>query len=401
MGPRSCHRLQLLIILILFHVGQHMHDKNIEQKRRKKLTRFLPLLILLVLILVVLALGARIKNEKGMLLEEKRNALIQERPPVNVVVQEMVPGLLRDRLNLPGIVEPWESLNISAEVRGMVEEVLVEEGDHVNPGDLIARLDTGDYENTRNSIKAAYNLALTNLQRLSGLHEQEIIAKAEFDSIKAEAESLEADLAIAEQQLKRCYIRSAIAGIVNELPAKKGLYLAVADPVATVLDIDRVKVNVGIPETDVDAVRKIDRFEVIIEALQNKKISGSKYFLAVAPDSHAQVYRLELEVENSSGGILPGMFARVEIIKQEFPEALAIPLYAVISRDNKHFVFLEEDNVAKLQEVRLGILDGWQIMITEGLAPGQRVIVVGQRSVDADQKVNVVRKVTNPAEIAR
>lgn len=378
-----------------------MQDKDIQQKRPRKLSRFLPLLVLLILIVLALGLGSRVNNEKSRLLEEKSNAVVQERPPVNVVVQEMAPALLRDRLNLPGMVEPWESLNILAEVRGMVEEVLVEEGDHVKQGDLIARLDTSDYENTINSTRASYNLALTNLKRFSGLHEQEIIAQAEYDSIKAEAASLEADLAIAEMQLKRCYIRSSISGIVNVLPAQNGLYLAVGDPVATVLDIDRVKVIVGIPETDVDAVRKIDRFEVMIEALHEKKISGSKNFLAVAPESQAQVYRLELEVGNKSGEILPGMFARVEIIKNEFPEALTIPLYAVISRDNKHFVFLEEGNVAKLQEVSLGILDGWQIQITEGLAPGQRVIVVGQRSVDADQKLNVVKKVTHPAEITR
>jgi membrane fusion protein (multidrug efflux system) len=378
-----------------------MQDKKMQQQRHKKMSRFLPLFILLIFILFALVLGARVKNEKSRLMEEKSNAMVQERPPVNVVVQEMVPTLLRDRLNLPGMVEPWESLNILAEVRGSVEEVLVEEGDHVNEGDLIVRLDTSDYENTKNSIRASYNLALTNLKRLSGLHDQEIIARAEYDSIKAEVESLEADLAIAELQLQRCYIRSSISGIVNELPAKKGLYLAVGDPVATVLDIDRLKIIVGIPETDVDAVRKIDRFEVIIEALQNKKISGAKHFLAVAPESQAQVYRLELEVSNKSGEILPGMFARVEIIKEEFPEALAIPLYAVISRDNKHFVFLEEDNVAKLQEIKLGILDGWHIQITGGLAPGQRVIVVGQRSVDTEQRLNVVKKVTNPAEISR
>ena len=378
-----------------------MQDKDIQQKRPRKLSRFLPLLVLLILIVLALGLGSRVNNEKSRLLEEKSNAVVQERPPVNVVVQEMAPALLRDRLNLPGMVEPWESLNILAEVRGMVEEVLVEEGDHVKQGDLIARLDTSDYENTINSTRASYNLALTNLKRLSGLHEQEIIAQAEYDSIKAEVASLEAHLAIAEMQLKRCYIRSSISGIVNVLPAQNGLYLAVGDPVATVLDIDRVKVIVGIPETDVDAVRKIDRFEVIIEALNKKKISGSKNFLAVAPESQAQVYRLELELGNKSGEILPGMFARVEIIKNEFPEALIIPLYAVISRDNKHYVFLEEGNVAKLQEVSLGILDGWQIQITEGLAPGQRVIVVGQRSVDADQKLNVVKKVTHPAEITR
>ncbi|KPK24265.1 MAG: hypothetical protein AMJ61_14005 [Desulfobacterales bacterium SG8_35_2] len=378
-----------------------MQEKKLKPKEPRSLNRFLPLLILLVLLLIAVALGARVKSEKNRLLEEKSNAVSQERPPVNVVVQELVPAMLRDRLNLPGMIEPWEDLNILAEVRGMVEEVLVKEGDHVNQGDLIVKLDTRDYENTRNSIKAAYNLALTNLKRLSGLHEQEIIAQSQYDTIKTEVESLGADLAIAELQLKRCYIRSSISGFVNVLSAKKGLYLAVADPVATVLDIDRVKVSVGIPETDVDAVRRIDRFEVIIEALQNKKVIGAKYFLAVAPESQAQVYRLELEVANESADILPGMFARVEIIKQEFPEALAIPLYAVISRDNKHYVYLEEDSVAKIREVRLGILDGWQIQVTEGLSPGERVIVVGQRSVDTDQGLNVVKKVTNPSEITR
>ena len=378
-----------------------MQEKNIQQKGKKTLSRFLPLLVLLVLILIAVGLGAKVKNEQSRLLEEKSNAVIQERPPVNVVEQELVPGIMRDRMNLPGMVEPWENLGILAEVRGLVEEVLVEEGSHVKQGDLIARLDTGDYENRRNSIKAAYNLALTNLKRLSGLHEQEIIAQSRYDSVKAEMESLEADLATAELQLKRCFIKSSIAGIVNELPAKKGLYLAVGDPVATVLDIERLKVIVGIPESDVDAVRRIDRFEITIEALGNKEITGTKYFLAIAPESLAQVYRLELEVENKLEEILPGMFARVEIIKQEFPDALAIPLYAVISRDNKHYVYVEENNVAKLQEVKLGILDGWQIQITEGLKPGGKVIVVGQRSVDEGQGLNVVKKVTNPAEITK
>jgi membrane fusion protein (multidrug efflux system) len=378
-----------------------MQDQDTQQNSAKKLTRFLPLIILLVLILFAISLGAMVKSEKNRLLEEKSSAVVQERPAINVIVQNMVPSQLRDRLNLPGMVEPWESLDILAEVRGMVKEVPVEEGDRVKEGDRIARLDTSDYKNTINSIKAAYNLALTNLNRLSSLHEQEIIAQSEYDSIKAEVQKLEADLAIAELQLERCYIKSSISGIVNKLPAKKGLYLAVGDPVATVLDIDRVKVIVGIPETDVDAVRKIDSFELIIEALNTKKINATKYFLAVAPESQAQVYRLELEVPNKSGEILPGMFARVEIIKEEFPDALAIPLYSVIARDDIHYIYLEEESVARLQEVKLGILDGWQIQVTEGLAPGQHVIVVGHRSVDDGQKLNVVKTVESPAEITR
>ncbi len=378
-----------------------MHKIKFLENESGSIKRFLPLLVLLLLIIIIVGLGGIIKGEKRRLLEEKSNAVIQERPPVNVVEQELIPGMLRDRLNLPGIFEPWESLGILAEVRGSIEEVLVKEGQHVKQGDLIARTDTIDYENKINSIKASYDLALINLKRLSGLLKKEIISQSEIDKIKAEVQSLEADLAIAKVQLERCFIRSSISGIVNKLPAKKGIYLAVGDPVATVLDIERLKVNVGIPEADVHAVRKIDRFEVSIEALGNKVVTGMKNFLAVAPESQAQLYRLELEVENESEEILPGMFARVEIVKEEFPAAIAIPLYAVISRDNKHYVYLEENGVAKLQEVKLGILDGWQIQITEGLTPGQKVVVVGQRSVDEGQKLKVVKTVSDPAEIAQ
>ena len=378
-----------------------MPVKKFLENESGSIKRFLPLLVLLFLIIIIIGLGGIIKGEKSRLLEEKSNAVIQDRPPVNVVEQELIPGMLRDRLNLPGILEPWESLGILAEVRGSIVEVLVDEGQHVKQGELIARTDTIDYENTINSIKASYDLALINLKRLSGLHKQEIISQSEIDKIKAEVQSLEADLAIAKVQLERCFIRSSISGIVNELPAKKGLYLAVGDPVATVLDIERLKVTVGIPESDVDAVRKLDSFEVSIEALGNKVVTGMKNFLAVAPESQAQLYRLELEVENESEEILPGMFARVEIVKEEFPAAIAIPLYSVISRDNKHYVYLEENGVAKLQEVKLGILDGWQIQIIEGLSPGQKVVVVGQRSVDEGQKLKVVKTVTDPAEITK
>jgi membrane fusion protein (multidrug efflux system) len=372
-----------------------------DKQQGRSLKKFLPLLTLLVLVVITIGLGAKVKDEKARLLEEKSNAVKQKRPPVNIVEQEMVPGLIRDRLNLPGTVEPWESLGLLAEVRGVIEEVLVEEGDHVKEGDLIARIDTSDYENYINSIKAEYNLATINLKRLTGLREQEIISESQIDTIKAEVQSLKADLAIAEVQLERCFIRSSISGVVNVLPAKKGLYLGVGDPVATILDIGKLKVAVGIPEADVDAVRKIDSFEINIEALDNRKIIGRKYFLAVAPESQAQVYRLELEVDNSSEEILPGMFARVEVVKEEYLDALSVPLYAVISRNNKHFVYVEEDNVARYREVELGILDGWLIQITKGLKPGENVIAVGHRSVDDGQRVNVVKRVSSPAEITK
>ncbi len=106
-------------------------------------------------------------------------------------------------------------------------------------------------------------------------------------------------------------------------------------------------------------------------------------------------------VPNPDGRILPGMFARVELIKQVFNKALTIPLYAVITKDNERFVFVEKDGKAERRAVELGVLVGWQVQVRSGLNPGERAIVVGHRLLDDGRSVEVIKNVSNPREILK
>ena len=101
------------------------------------------------------------------------------------------------------------------------------------------------------------------------------------------------------------------------------------------------------------------------------------------------------------GEILPDMFARVEIVKQEVPEGLSIPLYAVINRDAEHIVYVVEGGRARARTVTLGLLDGWRVQIAKGLRSQEQVIVVGHRSVNDGEPVNVVRAASSAEEIVR
>lgn len=360
-----------------------------------------PAIFLIVLLVVIIGLFAKTRQESERLAAEKRAMARKERPPVNVVVQEIVPRLVRDRLNLPGIIEPWVELDVLAEVRGRVASVSLMEGDQVREGDLIARLDSREYENALSAVKAAYDLAIIDHKRIRRLHDQSLVSRSELDTINARVKSLAAEMKIAALQVERCNIEAPISGVLNSLPAKKGLLLSVADPVAKILDIDRVKAVIGIPESDVDAVRGLTTFDLQVDALAGKRFKADKHFLSVAPESMAQLYRLELALANPAGKLLPGMFVRVEVVKQEVADAHVIPLYAVISRDGKHFIYLDQDGRAVIREVELGILDGWQIQVSKGLAAGDRVVVVGHRNVDNGQRLNVVRTVNDPGEIVR
>ncbi len=373
---------------------------NAEKNRLlKRIWGMLPALFLTFLIVIIVVLSSQIKSESERIKTEKLEALHKERPPLNVVVLEVNPMPIHDRLNLPAQVEPWIELNIFAEVTGKVTRLLAAEGDHVNKGDLIAVIDKRDYENELASARAEYDLADKNLKRTKDLFEEKLITKARFDNDLSMVHKLGAAVRNAELRLERCSIKAPITGTINHLDAKEGLYLNVQDPVAVMLDISRVKVSVGIPESDVDAVRRIEDFDITIEALGEKKVRGRKHFLSKSPESAAHLYKLEIEVPNPEGGLLPGMFARVDIIKKQVKDSISVPLYSVINRMNEKFVLIANDDRAHVRMVETGILEGWKIQISKGLSKGDRVIVVGHRSADEGQEVKVVRSISDPEEL--
>ena len=196
--------------------------------------------------------------------------------------------------------------------------------------------------------------------------------------------------------MSRTKIRAPISGRLNEIEAKIGDWLGVDEPVVQILQLEVVKVSVGIPESDVAAVLDLDEADVILEALDNRKVTGKKIFLSRQPSTTARLYDLELIVQNPDGRIFPGMFARVELVKEVFDEALVIPIYAVITEGDEHFVYVER---AEKRHVNLGVLTGWQVQVTSGLDPGDHVIVDGHRLLDDGQTVEVLRNVTDPREI--
>jgi RND family efflux transporter MFP subunit len=192
-----------------------------------------------------------------------------------------------------------------------------------------------------------------------------------------------------------------LSGIVNRLFIEEGQYLSDAAPVADIIQINRVKVKVGIPESDVDAVRHLNVFEVKIDALGGKTFRAKKHFLSNTADSMARLYNLNLVIENVTKEILPDMFARVEIVKKEILNGISVPIYAVINRSKEKIVYIVNDKHVRTRKVELGLLDGWRVQIKSGLKKGDRVIVVGQRNVNPGQEVKIVRSIKDMEDLMK
>lgn len=376
---------------------------SVKQPRRwiRRVWGMLPSIAVLLLVAIIVVLAGRIQTEGEVIKARRAAEMGTGRIPTNVIAMELVPRPLKARINLPGVVKPWITLNLVAEVGGVIIEKRVAEGTVVKKGDVIASIDPRDYRNALSSATAAYELSLSTQKRLTALYSQKVATQSQIDDITAQVRTNKAAMDTAALNLERCSIRAPMNGVVNRLHVDPGHYLAAGDPVAEILQMDRVKVEVGIPESDVDAIRQRERFDVTIDALGGRLFAGTRHHLTRTSDNFARLYNLEIAVNNSDNKILPDMFARVEVVKKEVPDGLAVPLFALITQNKQQAVYVVKDDTAQLRPVELGIQDGWQMEVTGGLAAGDRVVVVGQRSINHGEVVNVTRSVKTMEELNR
>lgn len=361
----------------------------------------LPFLFFLALAIVVIRFAGQIRSEQKRLEAEKQAALKQEQPEANVVTLRLQPAPIRDRISLPGIVAPWKELKVLAEVPGKVVQKHVKDGIRLNKGDIIAKIDPRDYQNAFLSAKSSHVAAVAALQRIKELYKDQLSTRAQLDDAVARVQNLKSAMDNAALNLDRCVVRAAMGGIVDRIYFEAGQYVKTGDMLAKMIRIDRVKVKVGIPESDVDAVRKLDTFTVQIDALGGKTFEGKKESLSNTAEPSARLYQLDLAIDNANREILPDMFARVEIIKREVKDGISVPLYAIINRNDAHIVYIVNGHQVHARNVEIGLMEGWRVEIKQGLKAGDRVIVVGQRDVNPGQTVKVVRTAENIKDLEK
>jgi len=363
--------------------------------------RNMPRFVLLGLVVFILILFFAIKEESEIIAANKAQETTAEKPPVNTITMTLSPRPIHDRINLPGEIEPWTRLQLLAKIGGTITEVFVAEGDKVKKGDPLAKIEEADYRIAVERTDAAYKLAKAEFDRDHSVYKKGVIPTATLDAKRTAMQTAMADYDNAKLQLSRTVITAPMTGTISKLDAKVGLQLSIGDPVAEILEVDRMKGVVGIPESDVNAVLQLDTVDLTIQALGDMKVSGKKHFLSPSPGTIARLYGLELELPNPDGAILSGMFIRADIIKKTVNDALAVPMYCVISRNDEQYVFVEKDGVVHKRPVELGIMEKWLVQITDGLKAGENVVVEGHRDIEDGQLVKVIQNINSTEGLLR
>ncbi len=379
-----------------------------EAKEQKSISRIIlrliwqgiPFAVVMVIIaLVIVPLFGKISAQKANLAEQQALQIKDGRALTNVVTMAVQPELIMEKISLPGMAKPWIALNVVAEVKGKIVTKGVEEGTRVKKGDVLGVIDKRDYRLTYESARASYDTAKTTEKRYKALTKKQFVTQSQLDDAIARVKTTRAAVDLAKLNLDRCTIRSPMEGVVDRVFIEYGNFLDAGDPVVSILEMDRLKIEVGIPESDVAAVRKLSSFDMSFDAIGGKSLTGKYHYLYKTTNSMARLYNLEISLDNPDYQILPDMFARVTIVKNLDPEGLAVPIYSLVTKNKETGIYIEDQGRVSFRPVTTGFQDGWRILVADGLKPGENVVVVGHSIIDDGEKVNVTRTVRNMEEL--
>jgi membrane fusion protein (multidrug efflux system) len=313
----------------------------------------------------------------------------KEAPAIPVAVTVVEPVFLRDVVFLPGETEAYEDVKVAANTSGRVEWIGPREGQRVKKGDLLAKIDVSALKASLERAQAAYELAGDLYQRRRRLYDNKIIAREELDQSETQLKLAAADLEQIKVRYGHGFPKSPVAGVVNYLYLEVGDYAEAGKPIANIVNIDRIKINVQVPELDVRYVKKGQTTPIRIDAFAERMLTGTVDFVAFKADPATKTFLVRSIIENPASDIRPGMIGRVAFVRQAIADALAAPLFAIVDKGGERIVFIEKDGVAESRIISIGVIEGDRVQITSGLNIGDHLIVKGHTEVEDGMRVIV------------
>lgn len=324
-----------------------------------------------------------------------QEATVPHEKVTSVTVRSVALADLEDTLTLPGTLEAWEDLVLAAELAGPVRWIGPQEGQRLEAGEAILRIDPDTVSASLARAKAESELQRKKKERYGRLAAERLVSQQEYEDACNDFEAAQADLEICRVNMEKSTLKSPVSGVLDRLLVDRGEYVAPGTEAAVVVQVDRLKALVEVPEKDIPFLAVGDVVEVRHAALQGEDgpvIPGRIIHLAFRADPVSRTYRAKVEVANPEGRLRPGMIVRVAFARQVLEQVVAVPLYALVDRDGAKAAFVEEQGVARERILEVGPVIGEQVVIRRGLAAGERLIVKGQQLVSDGASVAAVER---------
>jgi len=365
-----------------------MSDSSPKSKANRTGRSWLRTIVTLAVLLGAVAALAAITKIPS----QKKDTAAAEPPLVNVSVTPVTAeAMLPDTFDLPAAVEPNRIVTVAAEVAASIERMPLKEGCAVKAGDLLVQLNTELIEPQMEIARAQFNRDKIEYTRMSALVQTDATARSDLDNATTKLATSEAQFKEAQARFQRTRITAPMAGILNELRIEEGEYVQPGIPVAVLVETDPVKVVVQVPERDIAYFTVGQRTEILADIKgRQQSAEGTITFISELADAQTRSTRMEITVSNRDGLLRSGQIVRARLTRRILENVIFVPLLAVIPLEEGRAVYVVESGQAQRREVTLGAIKGDRVQVTEGLKPGDQLIIAGHRFVAPGQKVKVV-----------
>jgi len=309
-----------------------------------------------------------------------------------VETQKVKYGSILAKASATGELRAQAQVNLQAQVMGVVDKLLVKEGDLVTQGQVLLELDRKSYEANLLLARARFAQARSSHTRVESLYAVKLVAAEAYEASRAALDIAQAQLDQAQDQYDKTVIRAPISGMVTKLNLEKGeaVLIGTMNYAGTVLavlaDMSRMQALIDVAEADVVSIAVGQAATVYVDALPDTSFPGHVTRVAYMPTQsvlsttqQSTTFEVEVTLDSTAPALRPGMNVRAEVRTAELDSVLVVPVQAAGRRDIKgkesETVFLVKDGKAVLTPIRTGRASDTRLQVIAGLEPGDEVIV--------------------------
>lgn len=324
--------------------------------------------------------------------------------PIPVEVQSVKTGDISSNYMTTAVLEAKEEAFVVARASGIIQEIMVEEGDYVEKGQVLAQIEPRRYHLNLDRAKANLVGIEKELNKIDKVYSKKLISDDTYDKVTAQYKSAKVTLSLAELDLKEATIVAPIAGFIAERNAKVG-NLTESFQRARMFHIVQQKELYGIvylPEKELSKVHKDQQASLELTAFAGQ-ISPA-YVERISPviDAKTGTFKVTLRVPNPNNTLKAGMFAQVKLNYDTHKNAVLLPRKALLSIDDSVNVFVINKGIANKLSVSVGYQEGEYVEIISGLTGDEQVVVTGHHNLRDKAPVEIVNQndshISNPKE---
>jgi len=278
---------------------------------------------------------------------------------------------------------------VVAKTSGVALAVMVEEGQAVQAGQPLVRLDPDRARLAVAQSEAQMRKLENSYQRAQKLVQQQLVSAADVDQLRFDLENARAQYRMATLELSYTTVVAPISGVVASRDIKPGNFVQINSPIIRIVDSGKLEATLNVPEREIAKLKPGQTVELAADALPGRSFTGTVDRVSPVVDTGTGTFRV-VTMFSGGEGLQPGMFGRLSINYDQRADALVVPRAALLEDGGEPAVYVVRDGKALRNEVKLGYDDAGWVEVREGLKQGDEVVVAGKAALREGSAVQVI-----------